>query len=74
MIKDLIKKIKEGEKENIVQNTKKTISIIESKPNEYIKLGAIKPNIYGEIKPVPSEFPTIYCIQSKYSNFLFLFL
>lgn len=65
MIKDLIKKIKDGGKEELGQNIERSASILRSKPIEYIKLGTIRPNICKEIKPIPSQFPSIYCIQSK---------
>ncbi|TRY52393.1 Alpha-ketoglutarate-dependent dioxygenase AlkB-like protein [Cryptosporidium tyzzeri] len=64
MIKDLIKKIKDGGKEELGQNIERSASIVRSKPIEYIKLGTIRPNICKEIKPIPFQFPSVYCIQN----------
>ncbi|KAH8585010.1 alpha-ketoglutarate-dependent dioxygenase alkB 6 [Cryptosporidium sp. chipmunk genotype I] len=64
MIKDFIRKIKDSGKENLAQNSEKSVSIVCSKPVEYIKLGTIKPSLCREIEPIPSQFPTVYCIQN----------
>lgn len=66
MLRDLIKRIKvTAEKKELDQVVESNAYSTESEPESYLQLGKVKPSICREIKPVPSNIPTAYCIQSK---------
>ncbi|KAJ1609075.1 alpha-ketoglutarate-dependent dioxygenase AlkB [Cryptosporidium canis] len=65
MLRDLIKRIKTSEKENSDRNSEPVGPIAVPRQDEHTKLGAVVPRLSGGIRPVSSEFPTVYCIQSK---------
>ncbi|KAJ1606303.1 alpha-ketoglutarate-dependent dioxygenase AlkB [Cryptosporidium canis] len=64
MLRDLIKRIKTSEKENSDRNSEPVGPTAVPRQDEHAKLGAVVPRLSGGIRPVSSEFPTVYCIQN----------